>query len=121
LIGMLNNSDMIFHNRSQAVEELAQELMRLKLRDPFVLAIPRGGVPVGSVVAKALGCAFHVIPLIKVPISRNPEASYGAIATDGTIALNMPLIHPIRALGARDRDGRMEGHAGGREARSIVP
>lgn len=90
---MLNNPDMIFHNRSQAVEKPAQELMRLKLRDPFVLAIPRGGVPVGSVVAKALGCAFDVIPLIKVPIPWNPEASYGAIATDGTIALNMSLIH----------------------------
>jgi predicted phosphoribosyltransferase len=37
---MLNYLDMIFHNRSQAVEKLAQELMRLKLRDPFVLAIP---------------------------------------------------------------------------------
>jgi predicted phosphoribosyltransferase len=37
---MLNNPDMIFHNRSQAVEKLAQELIRLELRNPFVLAIP---------------------------------------------------------------------------------
>ncbi len=69
--------------------------MLLELHDPFVLAIPRGGVPVGNVVAKALGCPFDVIPLIKVPIPWNPEASYGAVAADGTMALNMPLIHRL--------------------------
>lgn len=86
---------MIFHDRTEAGEKLAQELLRLELRDPFVLAIPRGGVPVGSRVAKALGCPFDVIPLIKVPIPWNPEASYGAVAADGTMALNMPLIHRL--------------------------
>lgn len=86
---------MIFHNRTEAGEKLARELRSLGLSDPFVLAIPRGGVPVGSVVAKALSCAFDVIPLIKVPIPWNPEASYGAIAADGTMALNMPLIHRL--------------------------
>jgi predicted phosphoribosyltransferase len=34
-----------------------------------------------------------VIPLIKVPIPWNPEASYGAIAGDRTMALNTPLTH----------------------------
>jgi putative phosphoribosyl transferase len=86
---------MIFQSRSQAGEKLGQELMRLELRDPFVLAIPRGGVPVGSAVAKALSCPFDVIPLVKVPIPWNPEASYGAVAEDGTVALNMPLIHRL--------------------------
>jgi predicted phosphoribosyltransferase len=37
LIGMLNNSDMIFHNRSQAVEELAQELMRLEEQSVIIV------------------------------------------------------------------------------------
>jgi predicted phosphoribosyltransferase len=86
---------MLFHNRVQAGEKLALELRSLGLPDPFVLAIPRGGVPVGSAVAKALGSPFDVIPLIKIPIPWSPEASYGTIAVDGTMALNMPLIHRL--------------------------
>ncbi len=86
---------MIFQNRIQAGEKLARELTTLGLRDPFVLAVPRGGVPVGSAVAKALACPFDVIPLIKIPIPWSPEASYGAVAADGTMALNMPLVHRL--------------------------
>jgi predicted phosphoribosyltransferase len=86
---------MIFHSRSQAGEKLAGELLSLALRDPFILAIPRGGVPVASSVAKVLGCPHDVIPLIKVSVPWSPEASYGAITLDGTTALNMSLIHRL--------------------------
>lgn len=86
---------MAFKNRAQAGEKLAQELLSLELRDPVVLALPRGGVPVGASVANALSCPLDVIPLIKVPIPWSPEASYGAVAIDGTLALNLPLIHRL--------------------------
>jgi predicted phosphoribosyltransferase len=86
---------MIFQNRKQAGEKLAQELKKLHLIDPVVLALPRGGVPVGAAVARALACALDVIPLIKIPIPWSPDASYGVVVMDGTFALNKPLIHRL--------------------------
>ncbi len=86
---------MIFQNRAHAGEQLGKELLSLELRRPLVLAIPRGGVPVATSVASLLACALDVIPLIKIPIPWMPEASYGALAVDGTVALNMPLIHRL--------------------------
>lgn len=86
---------MIFQNRTQAGEMLARELKSPPLVDPIVLAVPRGGVPVGAAIAKALGCPFDIIPLMKIPIPWSPEASYGVVTMDGTMALNMPLINRL--------------------------
>jgi predicted phosphoribosyltransferase len=85
--------NLIFQSRIQAGEKLAAELLSLDLRNPVVLAVPRGGVPVAGSVAKVLNCPLDVIPLIKIPIPWSPEASYGAAASDGTLALNLPLMH----------------------------
>ena len=94
---------MLFQNRAQAGEKLAKELKLLQLHDPIVLAIPRGGVPVGGAIAKALHCAFDVIPLMKIPIPWSPEASYGVVAMDGTVALNVPLVNRLE-LSERELD-----------------
>jgi putative phosphoribosyl transferase len=86
---------MIFKDRTQAGEKLAQALKDLSLSDPIVLALPRGGVPVGKAVAHVLECTLDVIPLMKIPIPWSPEANYGVVAMDGTIALNSPLINRL--------------------------
>jgi len=86
---------MIFQDRTQAGLKLAQKLKDLGLANPLVLALPRGGVPVGRAVAKVLACGLDVIPLMKVLIPWSPEASYGVVAVDGTVALNMPLVHRL--------------------------
>lgn len=86
---------MIFLNRAQAGEKLGRELRDMALAAPLVLAIPRGGVPVAAAAAKVLGCPFDIVPLVKVPIPWFPDASYGAVASDGTMALNQPLIHRL--------------------------
>lgn len=88
-------SNVIFQSRGQAGEKLAREVLTLELRNPLVLAIPRGGVPVGRSVAKLLACPLDVIPMIKVPIPWTPEASYGTVVSDGTLALNIPLINRL--------------------------
>ncbi len=90
---------MIFQSREQAGNKLGRELASLDLRNPVVLGIPRGGVPVGRAAANILACPLDVIPLIKIPIPWSPEASYGAVAADGTTALNMPLIHRLELSG----------------------
>ncbi len=86
---------MIFQDRRQAGEKLAQELKALALPDPLVLALPRGGVAVASAVAKALACPIDVIPLMKIPIPWSPEASYGVVTMDGTMVLNRPLVNRL--------------------------
>lgn len=74
-------------------EKLAREILARRPARPVVLAIPRGGAPVGRALARALACPFDIIPLIKIPIPWAPEASYGAVASDGTRAINEPLLH----------------------------
>jgi len=86
---------MLFQNRTEAGERLARLLTAMSLRDPIVLAIPRGGIPVGAAAAQALVCPFDIIPLIKMPIPWSPEASYGVVVMDGTITLNQPLVNRL--------------------------
>jgi putative phosphoribosyl transferase len=86
---------MIFVDRRQAGEKLARGLKALGLKNVLVLAIPRDGVAIGCAVAKGLGCPFDVIPLMKIPIPWNPEASYGVVAMDGTIVWNRPLMNRL--------------------------
>ena len=86
---------MIFLDRKEAGERLAHELGKLTLVAPIVLALPRGGVPVGNAAARVLGCPLDVIPLMKIPIPWSAEASYGVVAMDGTIALNRPLVNRL--------------------------
>ncbi len=90
---------MLFQNRTEAGEKLAQELLKLAPVDPLVLALPRGGVPVGIAVARVLDCPCDVLPLMKIPIPWNPEASYGVVVMDGTVVLNKPLINRLELSG----------------------
>jgi predicted phosphoribosyltransferase len=112
---------MIFLNRTRAGAKLAQELRCLDLVAPLVLAIPRG-VPAAAAVAKVLGCPFDIVPLVKVPIPWSPEASYGAIASDGTMALNQPLIHRLRvSLRELEMAARRISEEAKRRERSLRP
>jgi putative phosphoribosyl transferase len=89
------NYAMIFKDRTDAGEKLAWAIKGRILNDPIVLALPRGGVPVGKAVAHALNCTLDVIPLMKIPIPWSPETNYGVVAMDGTIALNTPLVERL--------------------------
>ena len=79
-------SDMInlpFADRSEAGRLLAEELLRLDLpSNVIVLALPRGGVPVGWEVANALGATLDVVIIRKLGVPSQPELAMGAIASD---------------------------------------
>ena len=85
---------MRFHDRDDAGKQLAKKLMRYKNKNVLVLAVPRGGVPVGYHVAKALNAEFDLIVPRKLPIPWNPEAGFGAVTLD-TIALNDSLVQRL--------------------------
>ncbi|MBO0826639.1 MAG: phosphoribosyltransferase [Streptosporangiales bacterium] len=71
---------MRFADRQDAGRRLAADLERLQLRGPVVLALPRGGVPVGAEVATALGAPLDVFVVRKLGAPHQPELGIGAVA-----------------------------------------
>lgn len=69
-----------FRSRSDAGMQLAKRLLHYQKMNPLILAIPRGGVVVGSEIAKALSCALDVVIVRKISSPHNPELAVGAIA-----------------------------------------
>lgn len=92
IIGGRAKSDR-FADRSEAGSDLADALMDYAGRDDvLVLALPRGGVPVGYEVAAALEAPLDVITVRKLGHPRQPELALGAIATGGGRVLNEEVL-----------------------------
>jgi putative phosphoribosyl transferase len=79
---------MKFRNREDAAFRLAQLLKRRTLHDPLVLAVPRGGVVAGAVLARELGAALDVILARKLRAPGQPELALGAVAETGEVYLD---------------------------------
>ncbi len=78
----------MFADREDAARRLARKLAKLKLHDPIVLAIPRGGVVTGAVLARELGADLDVVLARKLRAPFQPELAIGAIGEDGTVLLD---------------------------------
>mgnify|MGYP003391639146 FL=1 len=74
---------MIFSNRDQAARLLADKLAAYRGKNPLILAIPRGAVPMAKIVAEALGGEFDVVLVRKLGAPGNPEFAIGAIDETG--------------------------------------
>jgi putative phosphoribosyl transferase len=72
----------VFADRRDAGEQLAASLAHLAGEDVVVLGIPRGGVEVAAMVARALGAPLDVVIPRKVGAPGNPELGLGAVAGD---------------------------------------
>lgn len=85
---------MRFRDRTQAGELLGQQLAtKLSGRsDLLVLALPRGGVPVGAEVASALGAPLDVFIVRKLGVPGQEELAMGAIASGGVRVLNQEVL-----------------------------
>jgi putative phosphoribosyl transferase len=82
-----------FYDRRDAGRKLAECLERYGWRnDVIVLALPRGGVPVGYEVAKTLGVDLDVLVVRKLGVPHHPELAMGAIASGGAEYLNTFVI-----------------------------
>ncbi|MGI8332167.1 phosphoribosyltransferase [Actinomadura scrupuli] len=86
-----------FADRAEAGRELGERLVSLELDRPIVLALPRGGVPVGLEVARRLGTADRPAPLEvlvtrKIGYPPQPELGVGAIAEGGEPVLDQGLL-----------------------------
>lgn len=85
-----------FHDRTEAGRILAGKLgPYLCLTDAIVVALPRGGVPVGAEVAEALHLPLDILVVRKLDLPGFPELAMGAIASGGVQALNEALIREM--------------------------
>jgi len=86
-----------FQSREEAGRILAAKLMKYANRpDTIVLALPRGGVPVGSEIARALNLPLEVMIVRKLGVPGNEELAMGAIASGGVRVLNRSVIESLR-------------------------
>ena len=78
-----------FHDRSDAGRALGEELLKRRdWKDPLVLALPRGGVPVAYEVAMLLDAPLDVLVVRKIGHPRHEEFAIGAIASGGVKVMN---------------------------------
>ena len=78
-----------FKNREQAGIELAEKLKdAIKKETAIVLGLPRGGVPIASIVAKTLNLEFNIYISKKIPHPQDEEFAIGAIGEFGEILVN---------------------------------
>ena len=85
----------MFSDRTAASARLADALEDRGIEADVVLAIPRGGLPLGRVVADRLGAPLDVVVASKVCSPNNPEYAIGAVAEDGSVWLNDEALDRI--------------------------
>jgi predicted phosphoribosyltransferase len=78
----------LFRDRGEAALRLAARLKGRAWHEPLILAIPRGGVVTGAVLARELGGELDVVLSRKLRAPGQPELAVGAVSEDGRIYLN---------------------------------
>jgi putative phosphoribosyl transferase len=86
-----------YKDRADAGRRLAEALKEsVGGHDVLVLALPRGGVPVGAEVARALGAELDIYLVRKLGVPQQPELAFGAVASGGTVVLNHDVVGAFR-------------------------
>lgn len=126
----LGGARMRFQDRVDGGRQLADRLTALGLVDPVVLALPRGGVPVGFEVARALGAPLDVLVARKLGAPLQPELGIGAVAPGGVVVLDphaeeVPGVTPayVEQITARERaemERRLRLYRGDRPPRDLA-
>jgi putative phosphoribosyl transferase len=87
----------VFRDRCEAGQLLAAAVEALPdLKQPIVLALPRGGVPVGFEVAQQLGAPLDVLVVRKLGTPGQEELAIGAVAFGGASFLNTDLVAELQ-------------------------
>lgn len=90
-----------YTDRTEAGRVLAERLATMDLEGADVLALPRGGVPVGAEIARRLGSRLDVLVTRKIGYPPQPELGVGAIAEGGAPVFDAALLN---RLGLREED-----------------
>jgi putative phosphoribosyl transferase len=134
---MMALEDLSFRNRTEAGRQLATHLTSVRSRNPVVLALPRGGVPVGFEVARALRAPLDLVLVRKIGAPGHPELGLGAVV-DGAHpqrVINNDLVAELRVPASyleteaerqlREIERRRRSYLGGRrpievESRTVI-
>ena len=95
----------LFVDRADAGRVLGEQVAgREELVQPVVVALPRGGVPVGAEVARRIGASLVAMPVSKVGAPGREELAIGAVAPGGVRVLNPDVIAALRLSDERWTD-----------------
>jgi predicted phosphoribosyltransferase len=87
----------LFQDRHEAGRTLGAQLREYADRpDVVVLGLPRGGMPVASEVARALGAPLDVFVVRKLGVPGMEELAMGAVATGGIVVVNRDIVEAYR-------------------------
>lgn len=78
-------TNKMFKDRIDAAQRLAAKLRHIEIENGIVLAVPRGGIPVGYVIAQALNLPLEIFLSKKIGHPNNPEFAIGSVTLNGTV------------------------------------
>jgi putative phosphoribosyl transferase len=120
----------MFIDRRHAGQELGRALHRYSGTDPIVLALPRGGVPIGREIASALDAELDVLIVRKLGAPNNPEFAIGAVGEGGAVVLDEQTVVSMHMDDAtlerivtearREIDRRVDAYRRGRSLPSLA-
>ena len=120
----------MFTDRRHAGQELGRALHRYLGTDPIVLALPRGGVPIGREIASALDADLDVLIVRKLGAPNNPEFAIGAVGEGGAVVLDEQTVVSMNIDDAtlerivtearREIDRRVDAYRRGRSLPSLA-
>lgn len=85
----------MFRDRDDAGRQLAEALQDVRGEHPVVLALPRGGVPIAAIVARALDAPLDLVVVRKIGAPGHAEYAMGAIAEGGVRVLDDDLVRRL--------------------------
>ena len=108
---------MLFTNRQEAGQKLAVMLEPYSQSDPLILALPRGGVPVGLEIARHLNAPLDVLVVRKLGVPGHAEFGFGAIAPGNirvlddrvmeTLKISKKMVENIARIERQELDRRL--------------
>lgn len=106
---------MMFDDRTVAGEQLGARLRADGVPADIVLAIPRGGLPVGRAVADTLDVPLDIVVAKKIGAPHNPELAIGAAAADGSVYRNEDILRRLDVSDGYLDEAREEAAAAARD------
>jgi putative phosphoribosyl transferase len=93
----------MFDNREAAAKRLAEAVLEAAPEDPVILALPRGGVPLGRIVADRLGAPLDLVFVRKIGLPRHRELAAGALV-DGASPQTVWNHQVLQGAGLTEQD-----------------
>jgi len=82
----------MFKNRIEAGKKLAHKLKELNLENPVIVALPKGGIPIGVEIAKELNLPLDILFVKKIPSPLDKEVAIGSVSENGLVFVNKKTI-----------------------------